>query len=154
MATVPELLRSAGIACEPFAGKGSAPVMLTSANQLVGTFGELAKFRQGNRPNYDGWHRHHVVEDQDLTALQIAATSPPYEDQLCVLLPERAHIGRINSVLRRYAPSDMVLTPRDRLKVYASAYETMGDYCGGGERLVRRELVAIVEATFRAFNLL
>jgi len=35
------------------------------------------------------------------------------------------------------------------LEAYRSAYDLIGDYCGGGEKLIRHELVEIVKAIFR-----
>jgi hypothetical protein len=89
-----------------------------------------------------------------LDRLGISSLFPPEQDQICVLLPERAHVGRINSLLRRENPKGLhhILgvnaIAREFLEGYKSAYELMGDYCGGGERLIRQELIAIVTAIF------
>ena len=47
-----------------------------------------------------------------------------------------------------------VMTPRDLLRAYEDAYDLIDDYCGGGALAVKRELVAIVEATLRCYGLL
>ena len=153
MKTVTQLLTEANIAYESVNQGAAEKVFLTKGHQLIGTFKELDKFRCANSA-YHGWHRHHVVEIQDLQRLHIAQTSPDVDDQLCVLLPERAHIGRINSMLRTLAPLSATLTPRGLLSAYSEAYDLIGDYCGGGERLIKSELLGIVRATFRSHQLL
>jgi hypothetical protein len=83
-----------------------------------------------------------VVEYQDLERLGVAVKFPDYKEQLTVLLPEVAHIQRINSILRNQAPMRAVLKASDLLSAYVSAYSLMGDYCGGGEQKIRAELMA------------
>ena len=68
-----------------------------------------------NTGEYRGWQAHHVVEKQDLGRLGVAHLFPPENDQLCVLLPERTHIGRINSVLRRQNPLGVQASARELL---------------------------------------
>jgi hypothetical protein len=153
MPTVEQILDLAAFPFERFAPAGAAAVYITQGNQLIGTYKVLCRFRASTE-DYRGWQAHHVLETQDLDRLAIAAASPSRDDQLCVLLPERAHIGRINSMLRRHAPMGVTMSPRDLLAAYAEAYELMGDYCGGGEKLIRTELLAIVRATLHAFRLI
>lgn len=153
MKTVTQLLTEANIAYESFNQGASGEVFVTKGNQLIGTFRELDKFRCANSV-YHGWHRHHVVEIQDLRRLHITQDSPSVDNQLCVLLPERAHIGRINSALRTHAPMGAAITPRELLSAYREAYDLIGDYCGGGERLIKSELLGIARATFRSHQLL
>jgi len=38
------------------------------------------------------------------------------------------------------------------LEAYRSAYDLIGDYCGGGENLIRHELVEIVEIVEAIFR--
>lgn len=153
MSDIARVLSLANIEYWTYTQPTSALVFVTQGNQLIGTYASLKKFQAGVK-EYRGWQAHHVVETQDLERLHIAAFSPGRDDQLCVLLPERAHIGRINSVLRKCAPVGTVATPRQLLAAYKEAYALMGDYCGGGELLIQRELVSVVKATFRSFQLL
>ena len=142
------LLQRAGLAWEPFTLSPGHEVLLTEGHQLMAPYGAL-KAAQAGSPPYRGWHAHHVVEYQDLQRLAVASLFPTYEEQLCVLLPERAHVGRINSVLRRLAPIGTSLSAKEYVAAYATAYATVGDYCGGAPGAVKRELMAIVKATFR-----
>ena len=109
MLTVSELLDRAGIKYEPYAPAKVLPVYLTLGNQLIGTYAVLESYRtldgtpKGNHW-HQGWQAHHVVEKQDLARLQVEHLAASSDDQLCVLLPERAHIGRINSRLRKLRP--------------------------------------------------
>lgn len=124
------------------------PIFLTSGNQLMSSYSALARFATVDR-NYRGWHAHHVVEAQDLDRLAVAAKFPAYEQQVTVLLPQAAHIQRVNSVLRNQAPKDAVIAAADLLAAYAAAYALMGNYCGGGEQRIREELMAIARAILR-----
>lgn len=154
MSAIEELLKLAAVKYEPFGPAAPISVHLTEGNQLIGTYDALRDFSCRCK-DYRGWQAHHVVESHDLARLHIAERLPPRSEQLCVLLPERAHIGRINSVLRRQASIGLtVVGRRELLDAYADAYALVGDYCGGGERLVHRELLGIVRATFRSFRLL
>jgi hypothetical protein len=143
-----QLLAAAGVRSRKFAEWPTGNILLTAANQLIGSYAELRRF-QTSRPVYLGWQAHHIVETQDLERLGVASRFPGRDDQICVLLPERAHIGRINSILRNQNPSSMKVTASDLRRAYGDAYSMMGDYCGGGEAAIRRELMAIVEAVFR-----
>lgn len=155
---VREILTSAHVGFENFTPPSGnlrpAGVYITSANQLLGTFGNLERFQRSEKA-YFGWHKHHIVEKQDLDRLGIGGLFPPEQDQICVLLPERAHVGRINSLLRRenpqglHHPLGVNALARAFLQGYKSAYDLIGDYCGGGERSIRQELMAIVAAIFR-----
>lgn len=135
--------------------RGQADVFITPANQLLGTYSKLSSFRglyrsAAGKLDYTGWEVHHIVEHQDLDRLGIAKHFPPYKDQLCVLLPRSAHVDRINNILRNRNPTKLSASPQDLLSAYREAYELMGDYCGGGAIPIRRELMAVVTATFRA----
>ena len=124
------------------------PIWLTSGNQLLSSYVGLSRFATVDR-HYRGWHAHHVVEAQDLERLSVSAKFPAYEEQLTVLLPHAAHIQRVNSVLRNQAPKHAVMPMTDLLAAYAAAYSLMGNYCGGGERRIQAELMAIVRAIFK-----
>jgi len=153
MPSVEQLLKLGEVESEPLASARSGKVLITQGNQLIGTYADLCKFRSTDSA-YAGWQAHHVFETQDLERMHVDHVAPGRDDQLCVLLPERAHIGRINSVLRRYAPLGMILTPRSLLDAYREAYDLVGDYCGGGELMIKRELVGIVKGTLRAYRLM
>jgi hypothetical protein len=105
-------------------------------------------------PHYAGWHAHHVVEVQDLERMDVAAKFPDYREQLTVLLPQAAHIKRVNSVLRNQAPMGAIMPIADLLNAYTAAYALMGNYCGGGEQRIRAELMAVARVIFRRAGLL
>jgi hypothetical protein len=146
--SVTEVLLTAGVKFSVYAGCPAGSVYLTNANQLIGTYKNLEAFRTGDGA-YAGWHVHHVVEDDDLQRLGVSTHAPAYPDQLCVLIPERAHVGRINSILRRENPTRYQATGQELRRAYAEAYRMIGDYCGGGEAKIRNELLAIVDAEFQ-----
>jgi hypothetical protein len=148
-----QILDVARIQHEPYQGSDGYEVYLTAGNQLVGTHRMLSEFRSQSK-YYKGWQSHHILETQDLERLHIAQLAPDRDNQFCVLLPERAHIGRINSVLRRQAPIGTVLSPRSLLGAYKDAYGLVGDYCAGGERAIRQELVSIVEASLKLYRVI
>jgi hypothetical protein len=120
----------------------------TDANQLVGSYKDLRAFRKTDR-NYASWQAHHVLEYDDLDRLGIRNHAPAYNDQLCILLPKQAHVKRINSILRGDNPPKYQATARELRSAYADAYELMGDYCGGGEAKIRKELLDIISAEFQ-----
>ncbi|MBN9562615.1 MAG: hypothetical protein J0H14_18090 [Alphaproteobacteria bacterium] len=153
MYTVVEILLIAGVKFRVNPGIPQGDVFLTDANQLIGTFENLDKFRTFEKEHYKGWHRHHVVEADDLDRLGVITSAPRYEDQLCVLLPEAAHARRINSILRRANPTKWQASRGELRRAYADAYAVMGDYCGGGEAQIRAELLAIVDAEFQKLGI-
>ena len=155
---VSEILRLAGVSVSAYASRNSSGivigtstgVMLSQANQLLGTFADLKRFqRSAGGKAYIGWQAHHIVEKQDLDRLGVGDRFPRGDDQLCVLLPERAHIGRINSILRNQAPIGVHVAPADLKAAYSTAYCLIDDYSGGGAMAIRRELMAIVNSTFK-----
>jgi hypothetical protein len=147
MITVSELLSVSGVRHERYAKWPRGDVYLTAANQLIGAYAGLKSFQSSDR-NYLQWQAHHIVEYQDLVRLDVAQTFPPRERQICVLIPERAHIGRVNSILRMENPTNLHASVAQLRQAYRAAYSLIGDYCGGGEIPVRRELMAIVDAIF------
>jgi len=149
MYTVTQILSSAGVKFEKYQGNPSLGVFLTQGNQLIGTYADLKRYQRSNPP-YAGWEVHHIVEAQDLERLGVKQLAPPYEQQICVLLPERAHTGRINSILRNQNPVGVRVRASELLRAYRDAYALVGNYCGGGEGSIRQELMAIVSAVFRA----
>ena len=146
--TIPQLLMAASVRHEPYAKAPGGRIFLTAANQLIGTYTDLLRFKQSNS-QYFGWEAHHIVEAQDLERLSVQQRFPPYEQQICVLLPKTAHAKRINSILRKENPSHLQAVADDLKAAYRDAYWLMGDYCGGGERRVREELVSIADTVFR-----
>jgi hypothetical protein len=108
MPTVPQILQSAGVRCQDYPQAPRQGVFLTAANQLIGTYRALTRFR-ATHPEYTGWEAHHIVEARDLERLHIAHQFPVYEEQICVLIPKAAHGKRINSILNRQNPSGMMV---------------------------------------------
>lgn len=148
MQTVAQILQSAGIPSQDYPQARNQGVFLTPANQLVGAYQDLIRFR-ATHFDYAGWEAHHIVEARDLSRLGIAHRFPVYEQQICVLLPKAAHAGRINSILNHQNPAGMVVNKQFLKHAYLDAYATVGNYCGSGERPIRDELMAIVSALFR-----
>jgi len=152
MQSVLDILTAARVPYKAYAVWRNPGVFVTAANQLVGSYANL-KRGAATDGNYFGWQAHHIVESQDLERLGIDQQFPRREQQICVLIPERAHVGRINSVLRNQNPTAVKVTATDLVRAYKDAYVLIGDYCGGGEAKIRGELVAIVSAIFRIAGL-
>jgi hypothetical protein len=148
MFTVTDVLLTAGVKYSVYSGWPGGSIYITDANQLIGSYKDLEAFRASDN-DYKGWHVHHVVEDDDLYRLGVSTYAPAYPNQLCVLIPERAHVGRINSILRRENPTKYQATGPELRLAYAEAYAMIGDYCGGGEANIRKELLRIVYAEFQ-----
>jgi hypothetical protein len=149
---VESILKESRVRYREYRCNSTSPIWLTSANQLMASYTALTRFALIDR-HYTGWHAHHVVEAQDLERLGVADKFPKYEEQLTVLLPQAAHIARVNSVLRNQAPMNAVMTMGDLLIAYAAAYALMGNYSGGGEQKIRAELMAIARAILRRVGL-
>lgn len=147
------ILHDARVCYREYRCNSPLPIWLTSGNQLMSSYRGLTRFATVDR-HYAGWHAHHVVEAQDLERLGVAGRFPPYYDQLTVLLPQAAHIQRVNSVMRNQAPMAAAMPPTDLLAAYGAAYALMGNYCGGGEQRIQTELMAIVRATLRRAGLM
>jgi hypothetical protein len=146
--SLPELLRIAHVNHALFSNSSGSQVFITDGNQLVGTYNALKKFR-ASRPEYRGWDVHHIFEDQDLHRLGVDNRFPPYELQACVLIPKAAHTKRINSTLRIHNPTKLNAAASDLSRAYRDAYELIGDYCGGGKKLIQDELSRIVGAVLQ-----
>ena len=149
---VKKILEEARVHHERYKCNSPMPIWLTAANQIVASYDTLTRFAQADK-RYRGWHAHHVVEYQDLERLGVATNFPHYKEHLSVLLPQAAHIQRINSVLRNQAPMHAVLKVPELLSAYESAYSLMGDYCGGGAQNIKAELIAIAKATLHQAGL-
>jgi hypothetical protein len=152
MYTTTEILLIAGIKYSVYPKWKAGNVYMTRALQLIGAYKDLEAYRAYDR-DYAGWHAHHVVEFDDLDRLGVQNHAPAYNDQLCVLLPERAHIGRISGTLRRENPTRYQATAKELRAAYAKVYDLVGDYCGGGEAKIRGELMAIVKAEFQKLGI-
>lgn len=144
---VAQILTEARIGHEPFSA-GRPGVYLSAALQLVGSYADLKRFQAAHR-DYFRWEAHHVVEAQDIVRLGVQSKFPERDAQLCVLLPKQAHRNRINSLLRHENPAGITVDFPSLKAAYAEAYALVGNYCGGGERAIRQELLAIVDAIFR-----
>jgi len=145
---VESILKESRVRYREYRCNSPMPIWLAAGNQLISSYRALARFATVDR-HYSGWHAHHVVEAQDLERLGIVAKFPAYHDQLTVLLPQAAHIARINSVLRNQAPKYAAIPHQELLTAYAAAYSLMGNYCGGGEHRIQAELMAIARAVFQ-----
>jgi len=150
---VESILKGSRVRYREYRCNSPKPVWLTSGNQLMSSYIALSRFATVD-PHYRGWHAHHVVEAQDLERLGISGKFPRYEEQVTVLLPQAAHIKRVNSALRNQAPQNTVMPWADLLSAYAAAYALMGNYCGGGEHRIRAELMAIARAIFERGGLI
>ncbi len=76
MYTVNQILTAAKIGSAPFT-KGNVTVQLSAGNQLIGTYGELSKFRAANQADYSGWEAHHIFETLDIDRLGLMLFAPP-----------------------------------------------------------------------------
>lgn len=86
MYTVTQLLASSGVHYRRLPGSLDG-VFLTAGNQLIGTYAALRRYQAFNHQHYFGWDAHHVVEAQDLARLGVQHHVPPYNEQICVLIP-------------------------------------------------------------------
>ena len=145
---VESILKDSRVRYREYRCNSPMPIWLTAGNQLLSSYAALSRFATVDR-HYRGWHAHHVVEAQDLERLNVAGKFPDYDQQLTVLLPQIAHIQRVNSVLRNQAPKHAVMTAPELLIAYAAAYALMGNYCGGGEQRIREELMALARAILK-----
>ena len=147
-------LKKAGISHELHWLKSEKRVFVTRANQLIGEHNTLKEFRKEN-PDYKDWDSHHIVEKQDLARLGIEAHMPHQNRQVCVLLPATAHQKRVNSILRRYLPRNILPSENDLLEAYQEAYDLIGNYCGSNKHRIRHELMALVRSILKmnALNL-
>lgn len=140
-------LQEAGIPHDVFWAERGVTVYISAAQQLFGEYRVFKAFRKAH-PAYRGWHAHHVLEWQDVERLSCETIAPEYEQQTCVLLPVKGHLGRINSRLRTLLPiGAKSLTDEDVLEAYEDAYSILGNYCGSSERAIAEELMAIVRAS-------
>ena len=137
-----ELLRASGITFAPFA---ASRVFISPASQLFGPYANLKDW-QATTAAYFRWEAHHVLEKDDIKRLGAQHRFPSSNEQLCVLLPSSAHRERINQVLRSANPVGMIVSASDLVPAYVTAYQILGNYCGGGEAAIQGELMAIVRA--------
>src|SRR6266700_3724963 len=124
---VESILKDSRVRYREYLCNSPSPIWLTAGNQLMSSYAALSRFATVDR-HYRGWHAHHVVEVQALDRLGVTGKFPAYEQQLTVLLPQAAHIQRVNSVLRNQAPKYAIMTAPDLLAAYAAAYALMGNY--------------------------
>src|ERR671922_2233034 len=103
MITTSQIIAATKLQCTPYPNWPKSGVLVTPANQLIGTKQDLDKFKPA-APAYRGWQAHHIVEDHDLKRLGIEQKFPVYKEQTCVLIPREAHLVRVNSILRYENP--------------------------------------------------
>ena len=116
-------------------------VYLTEGGQLVGSHDALRAFRSAH-PEYSRWDSHHIVEQVHLRNL-----GKHYSDGNAlpaVLIPNKAHSGRIRSIVGR--ADCLSLNARGLYSYYKEAYELLGAYTGGRATGagIQAELLAIV----------
>ncbi len=118
----------------------------TEAGQIVGSFKALQEFRKSKQAGgrYDGWDRHHIVEERHLKALGVADKFPDRPDLPCVLLPGTGHKQRIAGALTEALGSKQSITDLDVFEAYAKAYAELGDYTGSGASAIQKELRRVV----------
>lgn len=143
-----ELLTRSGIRYQRYRQWPSRKVYLSAANQLLAPYADL-KLAQAGDKDYVGWEAHHIFEFADLERLGALGLFPPYERQLCVLLPPQAHRSRINQILRSSNPPGMKVTASYLRSAYQMAYAMVGNYSGGGEAAIRKELMSVVDAVLQ-----
>jgi hypothetical protein len=109
MLTVDAILAASGLlrSCERKWTIGNHTVYLSPANQLLGSYLSLERYRSHESGHYvsrgraPAWEAHHIVEDRELDYLGVRAKFPVREQCLCVLIPKPAHI-RINTVFEAH----------------------------------------------------
>ncbi|MBT5019565.1 MAG: hypothetical protein HON04_12575 [Planctomicrobium sp.] len=132
-------------------------IQVSRANQLLGTWDALTKYRKKNYHNYgkqsgmESWQAHHIFEDRELDYLGVREKFPPKSECLCVLIPQPAHV-RINSIFIQH-------TRRHRnvsgiLEGYRFAHSVLGDYTGAKSDSVAQELDQIIRAAFHCAGLI
>jgi hypothetical protein len=158
MITIDRILRESGVLSIPKPNwLADYPfVHLSKANQLLGTWDALTKYRSKNYAAYgkqsgqESWQAHHIFEDRELDYLDVREKFPPKAQCLCVLIPQPAHV-RINSIFaqhtRRHVDIDGIL------RGYRFAHSILGDYTGAKQGLVEKELDQIIRTAFRCAGL-
>jgi len=146
MYTVREILIRGNIRHEIFWAQDDKVVFLSEGNQLFATKRtfDSASFRKAH-PDYAGWEAHHILEFQDCLRLGLASRLPPYDDQICVLIPAGGHRGRINSILRRIAPPGSSVQLGELTAGYRLTYSLLGNYCGSSAEAIQFELMQILK---------
>jgi hypothetical protein len=148
------------IRLEVFESKPGYTIYITENGQLIGTHESLKRFAEryvdGNGILvYKGWNSHHLVEEIHLENLGIRSYYPERGKLPCVLLPPKAHIKRIGSILRALdSDGKLILEFNEqfisRVKYYSGqyseAYQAMGKYTGlGTEKQLAKELNTFVK---------
>lgn len=143
------LLKNAAVGPVAFWTGGKYTVYISDAGQLFATkiCFDNSKFKKDN--GYSGWHANHVIDNNHIKLLGWSHKFPPYEEQVCVLLPMEAHAKRFNSVVQSHGAGglgvDLAISPEDVLLGYNEAYDLIGNYCGGGAARCKREMLAVVK---------
>ena len=162
MITVEQVLHLSAVPHEnaprsgPTRGARYTDVYLSEANQLLGTYRALRRYRDDHYEFYGAnrsqktWEAHHVLEDRSLDYLQIRSKFPDKEKGLCVLIPVAAH-HRINSIFIEHTRqfSDV----RHVLEGYRLAHSVLGNYSGARPGAVALELDKLLRAAFRCAGL-
>ena len=152
MYTIQDILAAAAVPTGAHTANG-VTVRMTAGNQVVDTYAQLLRFVAAN-PDYQAnagekaWEVHHIFEALDVQRIAAVPFSPAYEQQICVLLPRRAH-HRINSLLRRENPTKLTATAAELTAAYRGAYANVGNYCGSSEGAIAGELTAIAGAVMK-----
>lgn len=92
MITIDRILRESGVLSIPKPNwLADYPfVHLSKANQLLGTWDALTKYRSKNYAAYgkqsgqESWQAHHIFEDRELDYLDVREKFPPKAQCLCV----------------------------------------------------------------------
>ncbi len=116
-------------------------IYLTPALQLIGAYRSFKGFAQ-NQSGYKGWEAHHIFEGSE--ASSSGGRYPIYDEQLCVLLPNYSHRSIVSPHLSSWR--HLLLTRREIIDKYRDVYEDIGEYCGGSQKDITRELVALLTA--------
>lgn len=158
MITIDRILHESGVLSIPKPDwLADYPLVYASkANQLLGSWDALSKFRSRNYSDYgkqsgrESWQAHHIFEDRELDYLNIRDKFPPKENCLCVLIPQPAH-ARINAIFAQHTRRHVDIG--GILKGYQFAHSILGDYTGAKPGLIAKELNQIIRTTFRCAGL-
>ncbi|HEY3518440.1 MAG TPA: hypothetical protein VGL98_15430 [Gammaproteobacteria bacterium] len=158
MLTVDAILTAAGLlhASEKKWAAGNHVVYLSPANQLLGSYSALERYRShesrhyGSRGREPAWEAHHIFETRELDYLGVQAKFPDRAQCLCVLIPKPAHI-RINTVFAGHTRQFKDI--QGILQGYRLAHSILGNYSGAPPGAVATELDQIIRAAFRSAGL-
>lgn len=170
-ATFLGILRDSGVVFRSSVGYskkfiGHPDVYVTESGQLVGPFWALQELQETNakakklnliEDDYENWEANHILFKEHVNLLGAQARFTHEKEQLCHLVPPLADSQYVSDVVKRVLDDEEGLEPNEiptvgqLIKAYLQGYyckhqterQGFGDYCGGEQDVVARELMAI-----------